>query len=136
MVPPLADDLVAGAFPHLAGTEPGIAEAIDQRLDDGAIALGLPADTEARDDGLVEVEPLDALGGPIGGDIVAVHAPDLFGVGLEEDLEQAAAEVVDHPLLEADDVAIGAGLRPGIGQDAAQRLDRAELASASPARSG
>lgn len=42
-------------------------------------------------------ESLDALRGPLGADLGAGDAPDLLGVGLEEDLIQPLAEAVaDH----------------------------------------
>ena len=42
-----APDLVAGRLPHLAGAEPGVLEAVDQGLDDLALALA-PARRRGR----------------------------------------------------------------------------------------
>ncbi len=55
------------------------------------------------------------------------HAPHLLGVGLEEEVEQALAEAVGHPLLEGVLAALGLDLRPHVGQERARQLDRAEL---------
>ena len=55
---------------------------------------------ERVDDRRGQVEALDPLRRPVGGDLLAAHPPDLFGVGLEEDAEQAAAKLVAHPVFE------------------------------------
>ena len=47
-----------------------------------------------------EREALDALRAPLGADLVAGHAPHLFGVGLEERQVQLAAEAVDEEVFE------------------------------------
>ena len=58
--------------------------------------LLLPAERAAQpiDDGGAEAQALDALGGPIGRDVVAAHAPHLFGVGLEEDRKEPLTELL------------------------------------------
>ena len=43
-----ADHAIAGRLPHLAGPEPGVLEAVDQRLDDLALAAPSEADQGAR----------------------------------------------------------------------------------------
>ena len=55
------------------------------------------------------------------------HAPDLLRVRLEEEVEQALAEAVRHPLLEGVLLALGLHLRPQVGEERARQLDRAEL---------
>ena len=61
--------------------------------------------------------------------LLAGHPPDLLGVGLEEDLEEPAAEAVDDPVLEARSGRIGRSLAPEIAeQDAAADSNDAELA--------
>ncbi len=47
-----------------------------------------------------EREALDALRAPLGGDLVAGRAPDLFGVALEEGEVELAAEAVDEEVFE------------------------------------
>ena len=51
-------------------------------------------------EGRSQRESLDALHRPVGGDLAATHAPDLFGVGLEEDAEKPFTKLIDYPLLE------------------------------------
>ena len=95
-----------------------------------------------------QVQALDALGGPVGGDLLAAHAPHLFGVGLEKDLEQPLAEPVANPVMEVARCrdreslskrigkhAGGAGENPEIAQrlECAQRI-RIELSSIIDAR--
>ena len=72
-------DLVAGRLPHLAGAEPGVLEAVDQRLDDLALPPCRPAE-EGVEDGLGQVEPLDPLGGPVGARSSLVGIPQTFSV--------------------------------------------------------
>ena len=50
---------------------------------------------------LHQVQVLDPLGRPVGRNGRGRHPPDLFGVRLEEDLEEHAAEAVDDPVLDA-----------------------------------
>ena len=45
-------------------------------------------------------QALDALRAPLGADLVAGHAPDLFGVALEERQVELAAEAVDEEVFE------------------------------------
>lgn len=92
----LLHDLVGGGLPYLAGTEAGIEEISDQRLGRGRGLLTL----ERGEDRVPQRKALDALRGPIGADLIARNAPHFFGVGLEENLEQALAESIGHPLRE------------------------------------
>ncbi len=107
-----------GRLPHHAGALPRIAEVLDQGLDPALFAQGggrplLQSERALHpvDDRRAEAQPLDPLRGPVGGDLIAGHAPHLLGVGAEEDREQLLAELVAHPLVE------GAGLpdRGGLG---------------------
>ena len=75
-----------------------------------------------------QIQILDALRGPVGADIAALHAPHLFGIGLEEDLEQPPAEPVAHPFLEACLGERRKGARPDIARHDAHRFGRAEAA--------
>src|SRR5262249_18492483 len=51
-------------------------------------------------DRLGKGQALDPLGRPIRRDLGTLHPPDLFGIGLEEYLEQPASEAAGNPLLE------------------------------------
>ena len=70
------------------------------------------------DDGLAEREVLDALGRPVGLDLVGRHAPHLLGVGLEEDAVEAPAEARRRPALERGLVLRRPDPRPEVGADA------------------
>ena len=96
-------------LPHLSRAELGIEELLDQRglgalLRDVARLAGLFQEVRDR---LADGEALDALCAPLGADPVAGHAPDLFGVGLEESEIQLAAEAVDEELLQVLHLANG-----------------------------
>ena len=65
-----------------------------------SLSFGCALREERVPDGAAERQTLDALRGPIRGDLLAAHPPDLFGVGLEEDVEEAFAELVADPVLE------------------------------------
>src|SRR5262249_46228227 len=94
---------VAHALPELPGPEAGIPELVDQRFDDRTAflvtALALEAGQGALDR-LAEVEALDALSCPVGGEFLSADAPDLLCVSLEEDREEAIAELVAHPIFQ------------------------------------
>ena len=98
--PALPADPVAHRFPHLAGTEPRILKLVDQGLDHLALARLEPPE-QAVHDRRDQAQALDPLRRPVGRDLAGRHAPDLLGVGLEEDLEEHAAEPIDDPVLEA-----------------------------------
>ena len=83
---PSRDDAVAARLPHLARAEPRILELVDQRLDRRRRACS----ATWREDRARERETLDALRRPFRADLGARNAPDLLGVGLEEDLDTAA----------------------------------------------
>ena len=106
--------LRAAASHIMPGPLARVLEALDQALDGIAVGFGLAADVqralEPVDDGGQQIEALDALRGPVGGNLVAGHAPHLLGVGLEEDLEQPLAELVAHPFVEGARDAIGKAL--------------------------
>ena len=70
-----------------------------------------------------QIEVLDPLGCPRRADLRARHAPDLLGVGLEEDLEEAPAEPVAHPGVERAFVGDGKQLRAGVARQHARRFD-------------
>ena len=119
--------LLGARLPEHPRPEPRVAEGANQRLDHPGLArfrLGLPQGVENRG---LERQPLNALCGPVGGDFFAAHPPDFFRVGLEEDVEQPLAELIAHPVLERLRVLRREGLRPGVGEDAAGRLEDAEL---------
>ena len=124
---------IAAALPHHARTEARIVEPVDQGGDHLAV-LAARAQQRALDR-LLQVEVLDALARPLGADLRAGHAPHLLGVGLEEDLVEAAAEPVDHPVLEGALVADGSEPRRRVAHadagglerpQAEQRVDRPE----------
>ena len=74
------------ALPQHSRSALRIVEFVDQGLDHGA-----PGPRGLRQEGVLDGreqrEPLDPLRRPLGHDLVAGDAPDLLGVGLEEDLE-------------------------------------------------
>src|SRR5262249_8544124 len=80
--------------------EARVVELVDQRRDDRAV-LGMAAVQEGVAQGFAQRQVLDALCRPVHGDLGARNAPDLLGVGLEEDLVQPVPKAVRHPLLEA-----------------------------------
>src|SRR5262245_39071164 len=89
----LGTNLVGTGFPEHAGAAAWVTEGVDQRLDDLATLGGfLLLGPQGVQDGGLQRESLDALSGPVGGDLLAAHSPDLFGVGLEEDVEEPLAE--------------------------------------------
>ncbi len=57
----------------------------------------------------------------------AAHAPDLLGIGLEEDAEETGAELVRHPFLEIAGVRDGEEAALEIGEHARHGLEDAEL---------
>ena len=93
--PPCVLDRVGHRVPHLAGPEARVVELGDEALD----LVPLVAE-ERRLRRREERQPLDALRRPLGADLGRRHAPHLLGVGLEEQLEEPAAEPVRHPVLE------------------------------------
>src|SRR5581483_9901894 len=121
-LPALIDDRVGHPLPHLAGAVARIVELRDQALD----LVPLVAE-DRRPRGREEREPLDALRGPLGANLRGRRAPHLLVVRLEEQLEQATAEAVRHPVLErvVDLVALRRGAR--VRGHAARELHRAEL---------
>src|SRR5262245_27168031 len=96
-------DLGGARPPNHAGALARVAEGVDERLDDLALVLpgrgGLLLE-QGVPHGPPQRQPLDALGGPVGGDLPAAHPPDLLRVGLEEDVEQPLAELFADPVLE------------------------------------
>ena len=108
-------------LPHLPRPQARVAELLDQALRRLATAR------KGRAQGGDRREVGDPLGRPLGPQLVGPHPPDLFRIGLEEELEEAAAEARSDPLLIA---LLGAAPRqPGasIGGEAAGQLERADL---------
>ncbi len=97
----VGDDLVGHRLPHLPRAEARVVELVDQRLDVVLVA------EERGLGGREERQALDALGGPLGADLVGRHAPHLLGVGHEEVLVEPLAEAVGDPLLEVVLAALG-----------------------------
>ena len=85
------------ALPHHPGAVLRVLELLDQGGD--LLLVALRAGWRSID-GLAERQVLDALRGPVGRDLVGRHAPDLLGVGLEEDAVEAPAEARRRPALE------------------------------------
>src|SRR2546423_2829310 len=96
----LAGADVRHALPHLTGTEPRVSEAIDQRRHDLAATLRLSIREQRAAQHDPQVEALDALCRPVGRKLFGADAPNLFRVGLEEDVEKAPPELGAHPVLE------------------------------------
>ena len=116
------DDLVGHRLPHLARAEARVVELGDQRLD-----LVAAVAEEGGLGGGEERQALDALGGPLGAQLGARHAPHLLRVGLEEQRVEALAEAVGDPGLEVLLVALGLEQRAqvGAGRRASARSGRA-----------
>ena len=98
--PALLADPVAGDFPHLAGPQPRILELIDQGLDHLAV-LRRNRPNSAEVTALTRLRSLIRWAAQSAEIVVGGHPPDLLGVGLEEDLEELAAEPIDDPVLDA-----------------------------------
>ena len=79
-------------------------------------------------DGLANGEALDALCAPLGADLVAGHAPDLLGVGLEERQIELASEAVDEKLLQVLHLANGKHQGAQVAEADAHGAGRAEVA--------
>src|ERR1041384_218683 len=92
--------LFRARFPHHAGTASWIAKRMDERLDDLAPVAVVPLRNEGVLDRASERKSPDPLRGPVCGDFLAAHPPDLFGIALEECIEQAFAELIAYPLFE------------------------------------
>ena len=127
----LGNDEVARRFPHHAGAFPRIAEGLEQGLGFHPV-VGLLVEPEralqAVEHRAAEAKPLDPLRRPVRRNLVARHAPDLLGVGLEEDVEELLAELVDGPILER--LHVLAREKPGlaIGEHAHRRAPQPQVA--------
>src|SRR5215467_12810706 len=95
-------EFLGDTLPHLTGAQTRIAELVDERLDDGSSILGpaLALREKCPFDRLGEVQALDALGGPVGRKLLSTHSPNLLVVGLEENTEEAVAELIADPVLQ------------------------------------
>ena len=118
-------------LPHHPRAEPRIAEGVDERRDlrrTIARPLFRSALRQQRvPDRPGERQSANPLRRPVGGDVPALHPPDLLGVGLEEDLEQPPAEAVADPVFERPSGVDGKEPGVEVAGDAAGRLDRAEI---------
>src|SRR2546423_7494696 len=123
----LAGADVRHALPHLTGTEPRVSEAIDQRGHDLAATRRLPIREQRAAQHDPQVQALDALRGPVGRQLLGADAPNLFRVSLEEDAEQAPAELVAHPVLESPRILDGLEAGPCVAGEAQEAFDRAEV---------
>src|SRR5262249_50857768 len=92
-----AGENVAAAFPHHPRPKPRIMELVYQRCDNLAV-LGFACAEQRASNRLAQREVLDALRGPVGGNLVTGNAPDFFRVGFEENPIETVAESVRHPL--------------------------------------
>ena len=124
-------DLARSRLPHHAGTAARILEALDQTLDHRSVDLRLACGQQRflqrvhhRD---AEIETLDALRGPVGGNLVAGHAPHFLGVGFEEDREQLFAELVAHPFMKVRGGLDRQQLRIGEREHAGRAGEHAEI---------
>ena len=115
-------DVGGHLLPHLAGAVARVVELRDEARD-----LVAAVAEERGPGGAEEREVLDPLGGPVGADLGGGHAPDLLRVGLEELVEEEAAEAVRDPLLVGLLLALRLDGRPQVGGERARQVDRAEL---------
>ena len=122
--PPGGLHLFCGDLPHHAGAVLGVLELLNERRDVRLVALG--------EDGvhhrLAQVEVLDPLGRPVGRHVGHGHAPDLLGVGLEEDAVETPPEAGHEPVLVVGLVLGGADARPQVGEPAQDRLPQPQVA--------
>jgi hypothetical protein len=88
--------VLGAALPHQAGPELRVLELLDEAGDLLLVALGQQRVRDRRE----QRQVLDALRRPVGLDLGGVDAPDLLGVGLEEDAVQPPAEAGRDPALE------------------------------------
>lgn len=109
-------EVSCGFFPHHARAESGVLEGVDERFDQGC--AGVFFGEEGVEDGGGEGESFDALGGPVGADFVAGHAPDFFGVGFKEDGEEPVSKAVGDPVGEGAFGSDGEEPGAGVAQDA------------------
>ncbi len=114
-------------LPHLPGSKSRIAKFVDQRGDDLAAIPGSAARDEGAAQNEPEVEALDALSRPVGGELLGADAPYLFCVRLEEDAEEAPSKLVAHPVLEALRILDRLQPRTGIAGDAAHGFQRPQV---------
>src|ERR1700732_2709428 len=122
-------DFTGGGFPHHAGAAARITKRFDQGFGAGATPrLKSQGPRDAIDECLRKIEPLDSLGRPIGRNLIAIHAPDLFGIGLEEDRKKPFAEFITHPLMEGLGIADWKRAGMGIGGNAGDALLEPEIA--------
>src|SRR5215472_2891110 len=90
-----------GRLPHHARTSARVTEGIDQRLNNfGPVAVFGALRKERVLDRAPERETANALRGPICRNLFAAHSPNFFGVALEENVEEAFAELIADPFLE------------------------------------
>src|SRR5690606_17457918 len=121
-------NLAGDGLPHLAGPELGVEEALDEAglgilLRYVAASLFHERVFKRLEDG----EAFDALCAPVGGDLVARHAPDLLGIRLEEGVVEFAAEPVDDEILEVALGGDGARRRAEVAEARASQADQAHL---------
>src|SRR5271157_3423111 len=119
-------------FPELAGAELGIEKPLDQR---GFCLLlrnvaGMPSDKSLLEEvhyDALEREALDALRAPFGADLVARHAPDLFGIRLEKCEVKLLAKPVDDEIFQGFFFALGQQRRAQITDAATKGADKAQI---------
>src|ERR1017187_248563 len=126
-------------FPKLTGTELGIKKLLDERS--LCLLLSQVARLFASEGLLEEVQhyaferqALDALGAPLGADLIARHAPDLFGIRLEEDQIQLLAKPVDNKVLERALLALRQDNRAHVTQSTLDRADQPHASERSRAQ--
>src|SRR5882672_12504301 len=115
------------ALPHLARAIAWVAELVDQRRDDLASIFRRSAWEQRAANHQPEVQALDALRRPVGGQLLGADPPYLFRVGLEEDAEEPPPELVPHPVLEASGVLYRVDARPRVAGQAPHRFNRPEV---------
>src|SRR5262249_13855500 len=121
------DHLARGLLPQHPGAAARVAEALDEGLDAAVAALAIEAAQHAVPDRRAQAQALDALRRPVGGNVVARHAPALLGVGTKEDRIEPLAELVAHPFVERARSLDRPELRPGVRQDAGRARQEPEV---------
>ena len=101
-------------LPHHAGTQSRVAKRIDQSFDQLGLVPPASFGQQPILDRRCQRQTLDALGGPIGGNLLAAHAPHFFGVGLEKDSKEPRSKLVRDPVFEGLGMANGKELRPQV----------------------
>src|SRR5688572_649096 len=91
--------LQGACFPHHAGSFAWVPERIDEGFDHGAPVFRLRGGEQGVPDCCSQREALDPLSRPVRGDLLTAHAPYLFRIGFEKDIEKPLPKPIAYPIL-------------------------------------